>query len=101
VLSLHQSREKRGEIGLTEGLDLAFCSIFQPKRRKLLAIRPVNLQSSNAVIRFWSHVSKRSMVVLLNIRAFYPSERTIPCRRDPKGGFKHPTEMRLIRKTSL
>ncbi len=29
------------------------------------------------------------------------AQRTIPCRRDPKGGFKHPTEMCLISKTSL
>src|SRR5215471_12568315 len=27
--------------------------------------------------------------------------RTISCRRDPKGGFKHPAEMCLISKTSI
>ena len=35
------------------------------------------------------------------LRTLRLSQRTITCRRDPKGGFKHPTEMRLISKTSL
>ncbi len=34
-------------------------------------------------------------------RTLRPSQRTILCGRDPKGGFKQPAEMRLIRKTSL
>src|SRR5215470_15151940 len=46
-------------------------------------------------------VSKRSMGVLLTMRAFCHSQRTIPCRRDAKGGFKQPTEMRLIHKPSF
>src|SRR6266487_2236584 len=34
-------------------------------------------------------------------RTLRHSQRTITCRRDPKGGFKHPTEMCLISKPSL
>src|SRR5437868_119158 len=35
------------------------------------------------------------------LRTLRLSQRTILCRRDAKGGFKHPTEMRLISETSL